>query len=91
MLNCRFHFSGESNWDTFVSLWSSLVSAPTELAYYRAWEAIQFEFSDKKQALAFLETTWLPWKGHFVKAWTDRFLHFGNRVISKADGIHLKL
>ncbi|GJU26204.1 protein FAR1-related sequence 5 [Tanacetum coccineum] len=36
-------------------------------------------------------STCYPWKEKFVSAWTDKYLHFGNRSSSRAEGAHAKL
>ncbi|XP_068656492.1 uncharacterized protein [Aristolochia californica] len=91
LLNCKSHFTGEDNWDGFVNAWTTLINSPTELAYYRAWEAFQVDFKEKVVALNYIANTWLPLKEYFVKAWTDKHSHFQNRVSSRADDTHSKL
>ena len=39
--------------------------------------------------LKYIETTWLkPWKESIVRAYADRYLHFGNRATSRVEGGH---
>ncbi|XP_023745850.1 uncharacterized protein LOC111894016 [Lactuca sativa] len=45
----------------------------------------------KKVAIEYIKNTWLPWKEKFVSAWTEKYLHFGNRSSSRAEGAHAKL
>ncbi|KAL4588354.1 hypothetical protein LXL04_001238 [Taraxacum kok-saghyz] len=45
----------------------------------------------KKVAIDYIKDTWLPWKEKFVSAWTESYLHFGNRTSSRAEGAHAKL
>ncbi|GKC59631.1 hypothetical protein Tco_1087229, partial [Tanacetum coccineum] len=44
-----------------------------------------------KDAIEYIKDTWLPSKEKFVSAWTEKYLHFGNRSSSRAEGAHAKL
>ncbi|GJU16010.1 hypothetical protein Tco_1143976 [Tanacetum coccineum] len=54
---------------------------------------MEFElfYSGKKDAIEDIKDTWLPWKDKFISAWTEKYLHFGNRSSSRAEGAHAKL
>ncbi|XP_077246720.1 uncharacterized protein LOC143886562 [Tasmannia lanceolata] len=88
---CRPHFNAGDNWDRFLSAWNTLINSPTETACYEAWQALQVEFKEKVGALDFIANALLPFKEHFIKAWTDRYPHFGNRITSNAQGAHCKI
>ena len=48
-------------------------------------------YQTKKVAIEYIKKTWLSWKEKFVSAWTENYLHFGNRSSSRAEGAHAKL
>nr|KAJ0227310.1 hypothetical protein LSAT_V11C100002350 [Lactuca sativa] len=54
---------------------------------------VEFElfYQKKKVATEYIKKTWLPWKENFVGAWTENYLHFGNRSSSWAEGAHVKV
>ncbi|KAL4572135.1 hypothetical protein LXL04_018904 [Taraxacum kok-saghyz] len=55
------------------------------------WAEFELCYKTKKVAIEYIKNTWLPWKEKFVSAWTERYLHFGNRASSRAEGAHAKL
>ncbi|ERN03501.1 PKS-NRPS hybrid synthetase CHGG_01239 [Amborella trichopoda] len=89
--NCKPHFKDGDNWSGFLSSWTNLINSPTEIAYHEAWRAFQTQFNEKMVALNYIASTWLPFKEYFIKAWTEKHLHFGNRVTSRAKGAHSML
>ncbi|XP_077220614.1 uncharacterized protein LOC143854501 [Tasmannia lanceolata] len=89
--NCRPHFKIGDSWDRFLSTWNTLINSSTEIAFYEAWEGFQGEFNEEVVALDFIANALVPFKELFVKTWTDRHLHFGNRISSNAQGAHSNL
>ncbi|XP_077214390.1 protein FAR1-RELATED SEQUENCE 5-like [Tasmannia lanceolata] len=88
---CKCHFQDEDDWHRFFSTWSTLIESPTEMAYHKAWQDFNDEFEEKGIALNYIFNTWLSFKERFIKAWTEKYLHFGNRVTSRAEGAHSNL
>ncbi|XP_077216899.1 protein FAR1-RELATED SEQUENCE 5-like [Tasmannia lanceolata] len=88
---CKCHFQDGDNWDGFLSSWSTLIESPTEIGYHKAWQDFRDEFKDKVIALDYISTTWLPFKEGFIKAWTEKYLHFGYRSTSRVEGLFSKL
>ncbi|XP_077221058.1 PKS-NRPS hybrid synthetase cheA-like [Tasmannia lanceolata] len=88
---CKRHFQDGDIWDIFFSSWSTLIESPTEMAYHKAWKDFQDEFKDKVIALNYISSTWLLFKECFIKAWTEKYLHFSNRATSRVEGAHSML
>ncbi|XP_077252639.1 PKS-NRPS hybrid synthetase cheA-like [Tasmannia lanceolata] len=88
---CKRHFEDGDNWEKFLSGWSTLINSPTEDAYVEAWKEFRDKFKEKVIAINYISDTWLPYKECFVKAWTEKHLHFGNRVTSRVEGAHSQL
>ncbi|KAJ9543535.1 hypothetical protein OSB04_023242 [Centaurea solstitialis] len=67
----------------------SVIMSDRELALMNAIKVLFYH--TKKVAIEYIKKTWLPWKEKFVSAWTESYLHFGNRSSSRAEGAHAKL
>ncbi|PWA47757.1 hypothetical protein CTI12_AA460500 [Artemisia annua] len=67
------------------------VYSTTESVFERNWREFELFYSGKKDAIVYIKDTWFPWKDKFVSAWTEKYLHFGNRSSSRAEGAHAKL
>ncbi|KAF7123301.1 hypothetical protein RHSIM_Rhsim12G0135200 [Rhododendron simsii] len=88
---CKPKFEREQDWETFLSDWTNLVESPDESCFTEAWQRLQVNYEEKECVLNYIKNTWLPFKEKFVKAWTGNHLHFGNRVTSRAEGVHAML
>ncbi|KAG5536356.1 hypothetical protein RHGRI_023956 [Rhododendron griersonianum] len=62
-----------------------------EELFEQAWNFFELLYKEKQEVLSYIRRTWLPFKEKFVKGWTDKCLHFGNRASSRAEGAHSKL
>ncbi|XP_078149520.1 protein FAR1-RELATED SEQUENCE 5-like [Carex rostrata] len=91
LMKCKKYFETEEIWVGFLSSWKKVVYSSTELEYNEHWKEFESSYVEKKKALDYIENVWLPLKEKFVGAWTDEYLHFGNRASSRAESAHAKL
>ncbi|XP_078159354.1 protein FAR1-RELATED SEQUENCE 5-like [Carex rostrata] len=91
LTKCKKYFETEEIWVGFLSSWKNVVYSSTELEYKEHWKEFESKYMEKKKALEYIENVWLPLKEKFVGAWTDQYLHFGNRASSRAESAHAKL
>ncbi|KAL5704010.1 hypothetical protein ACHQM5_022490 [Ranunculus cassubicifolius] len=89
--NCKKHFEEGSDWETFILCWTGVIQSDSESLFNEAWKELEGAYKEKVIVINYVRKTWLPFRQHFVKAWTDFHLHFGNRVSSRAEGAHAKL
>nr|XP_043623579.1 uncharacterized protein LOC122595302 [Erigeron canadensis] len=75
--NCKKYFGCAKQFGKFKLSWKNVVNSTTEAQFVRNWEELLSFCSDKKEAIEYINNTWLPWKQNFVCAWTDKSLHFG--------------
>ena len=79
--NCKTHFVIAEEFDIFMANWNNLVYSTTKAEYA----------NNLKDAIKYIRDTWSQWKEKFVSAWTEKYLHLGNRASSRAEGAHAKL
>ncbi|XP_058185926.1 PKS-NRPS hybrid synthetase cheA-like [Rhododendron vialii] len=91
LANCKSHFKTQEDWTTFLDTWNEVISSPDGGAFDEAWKLFELLYNEKEYVLSYIQRTWLPFKERFVKAWTEKCAHFGNRVSSRAEGAHGKL
>ncbi|GKD78576.1 PKS-NRPS hybrid synthetase [Tanacetum coccineum] len=89
--NCKGYFERAEEFDMFMSSWNNLVYSTKESLFDKNWKEFELCYSSKKDAIEYIKDTWLPWKEKFVSAWTEKYLRFGNRSSSRAEGAHAKL
>ncbi|XP_074293185.1 protein FAR-RED IMPAIRED RESPONSE 1-like [Silene latifolia] len=89
--NLKGYFKDEEDWDVFISMWNAIIYAETEEAFEESWLFLQLLYREKKEAITYIEKTWIPEKKKFVSAWTENHMHFGNRASSRVEGAHAKL
>jgi hypothetical protein len=105
LANCRKHFPKDlpgptanepdivdPKWEAFLKDWASLLDSPTEAEYNS--RLIRFHTrtsAAEKEAISYIEKTWLKWKEKLVRYWVDTNLHFGVRVTSPIEGCHAVL
>jgi MULE transposase domain len=79
--------------DMFMKAWSDVVSSDTEEVYEKRWAMLESIFEDSVPGLvSYIRNTWLDlWKRLFIRAYTNKYLHFGNRVTSRVEGAHSTL
>ncbi|KAK9676212.1 hypothetical protein RND81_11G061800 [Saponaria officinalis] len=88
---CKSHFIRDEDWEMFLSTWSAVMYAVSEKSFGEAWVLLEFLYKEKAAVITYIKETWMPYKEMFVTAWTDKHPHFGNRVSSRAEGVHAKL
>src|SRR3954452_19142819 len=80
---------GNKEEDSFMSQWRTLVSSSSVDEYEKRWVEFQKEWRSSPALLKYLSRTWLDeHKEWFVFCWADRYLHFGHRETSRAEGAH---
>ncbi|KAA6413218.1 MAG: hypothetical protein FRX48_02962 [Lasallia pustulata] len=87
---CQDAFESEKEWDEFYGEWMAIIHSKSAEAYDTAWGSFQDKWNEKfDQLVWYLDDTWLrQWKTRFVRAWTDRVIHFNTLVTSRAEGSH---
>ncbi|RFU74564.1 mutator-like element transposase [Trichoderma arundinaceum] len=82
-----------AGWAEFYSFWHSIMQSPTEAEFNRRVAAFEEKYlPDHAEEVAYIQRTWLqPYKEKLVKAWVDEYMHFGNTVTSRVEGIHALL
>ncbi|PWA36651.1 hypothetical protein CTI12_AA597770 [Artemisia annua] len=86
-----FKDSNGRDFDIFMSTWNVVAYSTTEALFNKNWADFELFYKGKKDALDYIKKNWFPWKEKFVSAWTEKYLHFGNRASSRAEGAHAKL
>jgi len=75
-----------------VRAWRDVINSPTEDDFAIAW----LTFKDEVCGLfplfvKYVEETVLPLKKHFVRAWTNKYLHLGCRTTNIVESAHAQL
>nr|KAJ0223620.1 hypothetical protein LSAT_V11C200088970 [Lactuca sativa] len=91
LANCKKYFRRAEEFDIFMSDWNNVVYSTTEALFEENWFEFTSIHKEKKDTIEYIKNVWLPWKEKFVNAWTDKYLHFGNRSSSRVEGAHAKL
>ncbi|PWA55937.1 hypothetical protein CTI12_AA397510 [Artemisia annua] len=89
--NCKPYFERAEDFDIFMSTWNVVAYSTTEALFNKNWADFELFYKGKKDALDYIKKNWFPWKEKFVSAWMEKYLHFGNRASSRAEGAHAKL
>lgn len=84
--NLRKHFGPAADWEEFLRCWNSVVNAGDEPTFVAQWSQLRSQYPGKISE--YLEKTWICHKERFVRTWTNKVLHFGNLVTSRAEGKH---
>ncbi|WCJ44175.1 hypothetical protein M5689_024861 [Euphorbia peplus] len=71
--------------------WKPIINARREHAYENAVASMKFTWSHTPQIAVYLETTWLPHRRKFCRAWTNNFMHFENRTTCRVESAHNQL
>jgi hypothetical protein len=84
------HTEGMEEWKEFYHLWQEIAYSKSEETYNKRL----LEFKERYETnhlieVGYIITIWLnPHKEKFIRAWTDRWLHFEQYVTSRCEGIH---
>ena len=75
LTNCKKLFEEKHVWESFYSKWFYLVDSDTTEEYSKRLLTIEQSFHKYPKALNYIK----KYKEKFVKAWTNRSMHCGNR------------
>ncbi|KAL2886176.1 mutator-like element transposase [Ceratocystis lukuohia] len=77
-------------WEEFYGWWHSIIASPDEETYKTRVEDFRRQYTSQHlQEVGYVLTYWLnPHKERLVKAWVDKYFHFGNTATSRVEGIH---
>lgn len=75
----------EEAWNVFYVSWHSIVASPDEKIFEERLAKFEQQYGDKHpESVGYIKMYWLdPYKEMIVKAWVDRYLHFGNVATSR--------
>ena len=74
----------------FMKAWTEVMYATTEREYEDRWTTFQEKYNTTVPGLVqYIKDTWIVlWKRSIIQAYTDKVLHFGNRVTSRVEEAH---
>ncbi|KAF6523203.1 hypothetical protein HZS61_014731 [Fusarium oxysporum f. sp. conglutinans] len=80
----------DEKWDEFYGFWHTIVDSPTEEIFRERLATFELKYAKRyPRAVGYIKLYWLePHKERIIKAWVDKYLHFGNVATSRAEGIH---
>ncbi|XP_058216766.1 uncharacterized protein LOC131327637 [Rhododendron vialii] len=79
-------------WEEFICIWGLVVLSASVAKYEKHLCVLKRDFEMVPAALEYVEKNWLvPYKERFVRAWTNKVMHFGNLTSNRAKSSHLKL
>jgi transposase-like protein len=86
-------FEKKEEVQAFMKAWTEVVSSGSEAIFEKRWQTLQDTFDSQAYKLVqYLKEMWLDlWKRLIVQAYTDQYLHLGNRVTSRVEGAHSTL
>jgi len=75
-----------------VRAWRDVVNSPTEDSFAIAWLTFKDEVCGPFSLFVkYVEETVLPLKKHFLRAWTNKYLHLGCRSTNIVESTHAQL
>jgi len=75
-----------------VRAWRDVVNSPTEDSFAIAWLTFKDEVCGPFPLFVkYVEETVLPLKNHFVRAWTNKYVHLGCRTTNIVESAHAQL
>lgn len=78
----KFMSSVKGSGNTFArEKWKMLVDSKSVQEFETNYNKILSEYQTNIELLTYLQETWLVYKERFVRAWTDKVLHFGNTTV----------
>ncbi|KAJ3455099.1 hypothetical protein MRS44_013699 [Fusarium solani] len=82
-----------NDWNEFFNCWHSIVRSADEETFDRRVKGFEERYLPQYlEEVGYIKTNWLDlYKEKLVKAWVDRYPHFGNVVTSRVEGIHALL
>ena len=91
LAKCKRNFLDQEQWDKFNGIWNLVMNSKTEEDFNENWELLVTTFAQYGESVQYLQNTWLPYKEHFVSAWTNRYFHMGTVVTSRVESSHAAL
>jgi hypothetical protein len=86
---CRVFKAKTEEEESFLKLWNQLVASPSIELYNLRLSALRMAYQQFPKFLQYIDKTWLTdHKERFVQCWANRYLHFGHRQTSRAEGAH---
>jgi len=87
--NCKKYFENGEEWNCFLAAWNRLVHSSSEARLVQDLAAFQEAYLvTYPDALAYINTTWMPHKAKFVACYTNDCPHFGSSTTSRVEGSH---
>ena len=87
--HCKKSFSSEEEWTEFYDYWRCVVMAPVKTEFTQFWTHLWQKYSPThRECLEYLHREWWPWRHTFLAYKTNKFLHLGLTVTSRAEGGH---
>ncbi|CAG8741587.1 23275_t:CDS:2, partial [Cetraspora pellucida] len=78
LAKCKRYFTTDENWTEFIRMWQVVIGSVTEQDFEIQWNEFLKSYSNKPEVLKYLQETWLPYKKHFISAYTNRHLHLSD-------------
>ncbi|CAG8791514.1 12304_t:CDS:2, partial [Cetraspora pellucida] len=88
---CKHYFTMEEDWNEFLRMWQLVTALITEQEFITQWDKFLKRYESKLGAIKYLQEIWMPYKECFVSAWTENYLHLGNKVTSCVEAAHAAL
>lgn len=76
---------GETRWAEFYTAWHGIIASPTEAIFLERLANFERKYVEQyTDAVGYIRTIWLdPFREKIIRAWVDRYLHFGNVATSR--------
>ncbi|KAL2897234.1 Protein FAR1-RELATED SEQUENCE 5 [Bienertia sinuspersici] len=72
-------------------MWRLVINAATQDEFDHAWTSLVDSYSWFPAAVSYVRDTWIVHKEKFVRAWTNKVLHFGNTTNCRVESAHASL
>ncbi|KAL2896106.1 Protein FAR1-RELATED SEQUENCE 5 [Bienertia sinuspersici] len=72
-------------------MWRLVINAATHEEFDHAWTSLVDSYSWFPPAVSYVRDTWIVHKEKFVRAWTNKVLHFGNTTNCRVESAHASL
>jgi MULE transposase domain len=82
---------GKEAWKEFSGNSWGVVRSKSITIFEANWNMFCEKYQEFPTILDYIRKQWLPFKVHFVYAWTNQQLHFETRATSRAEGLHSSL
>ena len=81
---CKKMFLKREDYEEFMEAFAEVMSSDTEIKYEEVLTGFIMRFSAWPQALDYVLCNWLdPFKDRFVDAWTNKYMHLGNKTTNR--------